>query len=293
MRSYVAVTAELEFEGLAVLTALFPAPVGRATQSGTSYLNSADIITQPFSLISDLRPANKSRHLPVQFVSCNCYCCTMSTSSNPLAGYSWWRRATLSCTPEELSNIITAPRNMYETPSDPYNEVYPGILLGNGPTAIDVFKLKHLGVTHVLNTACGKEVEYGMVNTSQKYYERAGIKFMGVGAYDMSSFNMAPFFNDVADFIDSCLRSGGRVYVHCKMGISRSATCVLAYLMIKRAMTAQDAVRLVRSRRQIIPNDGFLKQLCQLNDQLAVKRDVERNRERLMRGYGTRNVYVS
>lgn len=186
---------------------------------------------------------------------------------------------------------------MYETPSDAFNEVYPGILLGNGPTAMDIYKLKQLGVSHVLNTACGKTPEYGMINTSQKYYANSGIRFMGILAYDMSSFNLAPYFNDAADFIDSGLRSGGRVYVHCKMGISRSATCVLAYLMIKKGMTAQEAMRIVRSRREIIPNDGFLKQLCQLNDQLAIKRDVERNRERLMRGYGSRgtsrNVYVA
>lgn len=216
----------------------------------------------------------------------------MSTTSNPLAAYSWWKRATVSCTPEELSNIIIAPRNMYETPSDAFNEVFPGILLGNGPTAMDIYKLKQLGVTHVLNTACGMNPEYGMINTSQKYYSASGIKFMGIMAYDMSSFNLAPYFNDVADFMDSALRSGGRVYVHCKMGISRSATCVLAYLMIKRGMTVQEAVRLVRSRREIIPNDGFLKQLCQLNDQMAIKRDVERNRERLMSVYGTRNIYA-
>lgn len=217
----------------------------------------------------------------------------MSVTTNPLAAYSWWRKQPTSCTPDELTNIITAPRNKYETPGDPFNEVYPGILLGNGPTAIDIFRLKQLGVTHVLNCACGKEPEYGMINTSQRYYTSSGIKFMGIVAYDMSSFNISPYFNDVANFMDDCLRRGGRVYVHCKMGISRSATCVIAYLMIKKGMTAQEAVRLVRSRREIIPNDGFLKQLCQLNDQLAIKRDVERNRERLMREYGNRNSYVT
>lgn len=199
----------------------------------------------------------------------------------------------MSCTPEELSNIIVAPHNRYETPSDAFNEVYPGIVLGNGPTAMDIYKMKQLRVTHVLNTACGKTPDYGMINTSQKDYASAGIRFMGITAYDMSSFNMSPYFHDVADFIDSALRSGGRVYVHCKMGISRSATCVLAYLMIKKGMTAQEAVRLVRSRREIIPNDGFLKQLCQLNDQLAIKKEVERNRDRLMREYGSRNIYVA
>ena len=38
--------------------------------------------------------------------------------------------------------------------------------------------------------------------------------------------------------------------------------------MIKRGMSPQEAMRIVRSRRQIIPNNGFLKQLCRLADQL-------------------------
>ena len=38
--------------------------------------------------------------------------------------------------------------------------------------------------------------------------------------------------------------------------------------MIKRHMTAQDALRMVRAQREVCPNDGFLQQLCDLNDKL-------------------------
>lgn len=56
--------------------------------------------------------------------------------------------------------------------------------------------------------------------------------------------------------------------VNCVQGVSRSATLVLAFLMIKRGMTAEDAVRTVRTKREICPNDGFLQQLCDLNEKL-------------------------
>lgn len=56
------------------------------------------------------------------------------------------------------------------------------------------------------------------------------------------------------------------------MGISRSATCAIAYLMIHRKMTAPDAIRTVRLRRDIRPNDGFLQQLADLCNELRRER---------------------
>ena len=49
------------------------------------------------------------------------------------------------------------------------------------------------------------------------------------------------------------------------MGVSRSATLVIAYLMIKKQMDVRDALRLARSHRDVDPNEGFLQQLCNFN----------------------------
>ena len=39
------------------------------------------------------------------------------------------------------------------------------------------------------------------------------------------------------EFIHSAVMRGGLVVVNCYMGLSRSATCVLAYLMAKHSIT--------------------------------------------------------
>jgi len=56
--------------------------------------------------------------------------------------------------------------------------------------------------------------------------------------------------------------------VHCKVGISRSATFIVAYLMIKKHISAIDAIRRIRVIRDIRPNCGFLRQLADLDNKL-------------------------
>uniref|UniRef100_T1J880 protein-serine/threonine phosphatase n=1 Tax=Strigamia maritima TaxID=126957 RepID=T1J880_STRMM len=183
-----------------------------------------------------------------------------------------WRSPTKlngSCSIPELTAIITAPSGgYYLTPTDPYNEVFPGIFIGDVATALCIRILKRLGVTHVLNAAYGRGREFGFVNTDATFYERDGIKFLGIPAMDMMSFHLEPYFEEASEFIHQALRDKGKVLVHCRCGISRSSTLVLAYLMLKKGMRVQEALKTVRANREIIPNIGFLQQLCNLNDRL-------------------------
>lgn len=169
---------------------------------------------------------------------------------------------------DHLSRLL-CPRGRLELPREAYNEVYPGVLLGDGATALCVGLLRRLGVTHVLNAACGREPRYCLVNTGPALYRAAGIAFLGIEALDVSAFRLDRYFDQAADFIERALAEpGGRVLVHCHQGISRSATLVLAFLMLRRKLSAAEAVRLVRGRREIVPNRGFLRQLCLLERQL-------------------------
>lgn len=59
--------------------------------------------------------------------------------------------------------------------------------------------------------------------------------------------------------------------VHCLMGVSRSATLVLAFLMISEGLRLQEAVAAVRPHRDVCPNPGFLQQLRSLD--LSLERE--------------------
>lgn len=150
------------------------------------------------------------------------------------------------------------------------DEVYPQIYIGNGLTAKKKDYLKRIEVTHVLNAAEGKT--YGFVRTNAEFYRDTPIKYLGIHVYDSSGSDIMKFFDEAAEFIEDAVSSGGRVFVHCHQGISRSSTLVIAYLMIKKKMLAADAIRTIKQCRAIQPNDGFLHQLAMFDNHLRKQR---------------------
>ena len=139
--------------------------------------------------------------------------------------------------------------------------------------ALDEGKLQDLGITHVLNAAYGTKFYH--VKTGPDYYCESGMIFHGIPAMDIFTFKLDRFFDEACDFIGKAIgtkKSGklsGKIFVHCKEGVSRSVSLVLAYLVRDQDMKLRDAVRLVRSRRIIAPNEGFLQQLINYSSKLG------------------------
>ncbi|NXX26581.1 DS13B phosphatase, partial [Nicator chloris] len=153
------------------------------------------------------------------------------------------------------------------------DQVWPNIYLGDAWTARSKTTLISLNITHILNAADGPY----SINTGASYYADLQIEYYGIEAFDDPSFDLSIFFYDAANFIGKALNSsGGKVFVHCAMGVSRSATLVLAFLMIYENMTLVDALKTVGAHRNICPNPGFLRQLQDLD----IKLNEERKRTR-------------
>ncbi|XP_068611025.1 dual specificity protein phosphatase 13B-like [Brachionichthys hirsutus] len=154
------------------------------------------------------------------------------------------------------------------------DEVQPRIYIGDMYAAKDKRLLQAHRITHVLNAAAGKF----SVNTGPGFYRDTRITYHGVGALDMPSFDLRPFFYPAASFIKGALSSpAGKVFVHCAMGLSRSPTLVLAYLMIRENTTLPGAIKAVSANRNISPNAGFLEQLRGLDRELQ-RRGPSRSR---------------
>ncbi|XP_062330411.1 dual specificity protein phosphatase 13A-like [Osmerus eperlanus] len=147
------------------------------------------------------------------------------------------------------------------------DEVWPNLFIADMSAANDRYGLWKLGITHVLNVAHGKAYCQG----SHDFYG-SSVDYHGVPADDSPSFDLSRYFYASAEYIKNALDTpGARVFVHCAVGVSRSASLVLAYLMIHHHYSLMDAIIKVKERRWIFPNRGFLKQLCALNRKLHTK----------------------
>lgn len=181
----------------------------------------------------------------------------------------------------ELQEFLLADRR----PTGHVNQVWPNLYIGNEVAARDKASLHSLGITHIVNAAHGPpNPSPGLcfyVNTGPRFYRDMSVDYYGVEADDAIEFILSPFFYPTARYIRAALAMGGRVFVHCLMGVSRSATLVLAFLMIAEGLRLQEAVAAVRPHRDICPNPGFLQQLRSLDKSLERERRRRRQAQML------------
>lgn len=88
------------------------------------------------------------------------------------------------------------------------------------------------------------------------------IRYCQVSVRDHAGADILTYLPEATSFLDSHLRRGTSVLVHCEMGVSRSATVCIAYLVQYYNMTRDEAYILLKQRRPSIdPNEGFWQQL--------------------------------
>ncbi|KAJ1969914.1 tyrosine protein phosphatase yvh1 [Dispira parvispora] len=151
--------------------------------------------------------------------------------------------------------------------------------------AYDGEYLERENITHIVTMARGID---------PKYLHR--YRYLCVDILDMPSENILQHLDITYEFIRDAITQGGNVLVHCHMGISRSATVVIAYLMKTMGIPMEMAYEMVRDKRNIVyPNKGFLKQLekydemgCSVSSKSATYRRFNVAREAEKRSAPTR-----
>lgn len=129
------------------------------------------------------------------------------------------------------------------------HEVRPRLFLGSYHAAAPEF-LRRAGVTHVVNCLDATAVADGAHTTLTLDLEDVPQQQLPLRA--ATAFIAAALAEPTAV-----------VLVHCAMGVSRSAACVVAHLLRAEGGTVEGVLKSVRAARpQAAPNEGFLEQLC-------------------------------
>ena len=88
------------------------------------------------------------------------------------------------------------------------------------------------------------------------------MKYLKFDAEDEDSYDMMQHFQKAYDFIEMARNSGGKVLLHCIMGINRSGILTTAYCMVSKKMGPISAAKFVKkSRSLLLSNEGFQRQL--------------------------------
>jgi len=156
-------------------------------------------------------------------------------------------------------------------------EILPGLLLGpfQASKSLDVL-LSHK-ITHIVCIRDAKEA----FSVRPRFQDR--FHYLTLDVEDSEEQNLIRVFPSAKAFIDSAIRDGGRVLVHCNGacppvffslkfsgpvksdtigGISLSPAFVVMFAMQYYQLSWEDALHMVQNRRYCIsPNGGFLTQI--------------------------------
>ena len=127
--------------------------------------------------------------------------------------------------------------------------IIDNIYLGSAFNAANFSQLSELGIEVIVNVT--KEISIHFPNNY--IYKQFGL-------YDNNEENIDKYLGDIYNFIKEHINK--KIFIHCKMGASRSASVVIFYLMKQHKMSLEDSIDYVKKKRMIInPNCRFVDTL--------------------------------
>ena len=146
---------------------------------------------------------------------------------------------------------------------DDIDQITETIYLGNIDAAFNKKKLKQLGIKKVLTVMSA----FGNNYSPHEFIHKS------IDVDDDFRTNIICHFKECILFIEG----KDKIFVHCAAGMSRSPTIVIAYIMWKRKLRLNEAIKFVKEKRSIIsPNDNFMNQL-KIFEELLIKNDYNIN----------------
>jgi hypothetical protein len=134
---------------------------------------------------------------------------------------------TMKVEDEELIYLNKILKLQYKRRDVIFNSEPPSIVIdnflyqGDMDHATDLDLLTKLGIRHIVNTC---DIPLPKLMTDN-------FNILWINVVDDVNTNINNFFEQTNNFLYSCKEKNEKVLVHCQMGISRSSSIVLAYLI--------------------------------------------------------------
>eukprot|EP01080_Neovahlkampfia_damariscottae_P006271 gene6271-10278_t len=141
---------------------------------------------------------------------------------------------------------------------DQPHEVYPNLFIGSIHCANNHEELKKQNITHIL-TMCFEELP--IKSEGITYYEEL--------IHDAHNFDISKVFPNCFEIIDKIREKNEKVLVHCMLGISRSGSICIGYVMKEEKTNFLETWRKLKSIRSVIhPNEMFKKSLITFEEKI-------------------------
>lgn len=159
----------------------------------------------------------------------------------------------MNCNLKEYKEFIDNEMLLILGQMDKATLIFDHVYLGSEWNASNLEELQETGVGYILNVT--REIDNFFPGT---------FNYHNVRVYDEDTTDLLAHWNDTYNFIVKAKKNHSKILVHCKMGVSRSASTVIAYAMKEFGWSLEKSYNFVKQKRSITrPNAGFMKQLAE------------------------------
>ncbi|XP_042277789.1 protein phosphatase Slingshot homolog 1 isoform X1 [Thunnus maccoyii] len=159
----------------------------------------------------------------------------------------------MNCNLKEYKEFIDNEMLLILGQMDKATLIFDHVYLGSEWNASNLEELQESGVGYILNVT--REIDNFFPGT---------FSYHNIRVYDEEATDLLAHWNDTYNFIVKAKKNHSKCLVHCKMGVSRSASTVIAYAMKEFGWSLEKAYNFVKQKRSITrPNPGFMRQLAE------------------------------
>ncbi|XP_019956459.2 protein phosphatase Slingshot homolog 1 isoform X1 [Paralichthys olivaceus] len=159
----------------------------------------------------------------------------------------------MNCNLKEYKEFIDNEMLLILGQMDKATLIFDHVYLGSEWNASNLEELQDTGVGYILNVT--REIDNFFPGT---------FSYHNIRVYDEEATDLLAHWNDTYNFIVKAKKNQSKCLVHCKMGVSRSASTVIAYAMKEHSWSLEKAYNFVKQKRSITrPNPGFMRQLAE------------------------------